>query len=294
MALGGKRSVGPLQRKEPSRSFYGGGGGGISAPPATSSSTISYKQSPAPVADPFNEQRYAGMAAAAATADPYAKYRSGWLNQLQTMAAGGPGSFTPSDPSYAFRFKQGQGAVESSLAAQGLLGSGRAALELQEYGQGAASQEFAAQFSRLQQLAGMGDPVAAANLQQQAVEGRYRTYLPQMMETGRTGTESGGGYGGGYSGGGGGGGYGGSRSGGGGGGGGGGTSSVADFLSRKENMSFNRPGQMQAGGYSYTQGLLAARAQDIATFGQDTFPIEQMMPVASGTMNKSGNWSWKM
>jgi len=161
--------------------------------------TTQYTQSPAPVADPFNEQRYAGMYAAAQKADPYAQQRSGYLNQLQQMMQGGAAAFTPTDPSYAFRFGQGQQALESSLAAKGLLGAGRAGIELQEYGQQAASQEFQSQFDRLQQLAGMGDPAAAARLEQEAVEGRYRTYQPTMIPVAETSTEYG--YGGGAGGG---------------------------------------------------------------------------------------------
>lgn len=74
--------------------------------------------------------------------DPSNVYRS----KLQQMTMG---KFSPDDPSYKWRFDQGQQAVERSLAAKGLLNSGNAAIELQQYGQGAASQEYAAQFDRL-------------------------------------------------------------------------------------------------------------------------------------------------
>jgi hypothetical protein len=69
-----------------------------------------------------------------------------YLSKLQQMTMG---EFSPDDPSYKWRFEQGQQAVERSLAARGLLNSGNAAIELQQYGQGAASQEYAAQFDRL-------------------------------------------------------------------------------------------------------------------------------------------------
>lgn len=59
------------------------------------------------------------------------------------------GTFSPDDPSYRWRYDQGQQAVERSLAAKGLLNSGNAAIELQQYGQGAASQEYGAQFDRM-------------------------------------------------------------------------------------------------------------------------------------------------
>lgn len=70
---------------------------------------------------------------------------NGYADQLKTLMTG---QFSSSDPSYAWRFQQGQQAVERSLAAKGLLQSGNAAIELQQYGQGMASQEYNAQFNR--------------------------------------------------------------------------------------------------------------------------------------------------
>lgn len=76
---------------------------------------------------------------------------NGYADQLKTLMTG---QFSPSDPSYSWRFQQGQQAVERSLAARGLLQSGNAAIELQQYGQGMASQEYGAQFNRT--LSAMG------------------------------------------------------------------------------------------------------------------------------------------
>lgn len=74
----------------------------------------------------------------------------------QKLAQMASGQFTPDDPSYQWRYNQGQQALERSLAAKGLLNSGNAAIELQQYGQGAASQEYGAQFNRmLQGLSGV-------------------------------------------------------------------------------------------------------------------------------------------
>lgn len=101
--------------------------------------------------------------------DPWSQYRAqagselgGTIGQaspsdlyLQKLAAMTTGEFTPDDPSYQFRYQQGQQAAERSLASRGLLNSGNAAIELQQYGQGMASQEYGAQFNRmLQGLAG--------------------------------------------------------------------------------------------------------------------------------------------
>lgn len=104
--------------------------------------------------------------------DPWAAGRVGASAQLagklgesspsslyqQKLAQMATGEFSPDDPSYAWRFQQGQQAAERSLASRGLLNSGNAAIELQQYGQGAASQEYGAQFNRmLQGLAGSED-----------------------------------------------------------------------------------------------------------------------------------------
>jgi len=111
-------------------------------------------------------ERKAGQAAKGA--DFFAPERGRYIASLRNLMAGGA-SATAADPSYKWRFKQGQAALESSLAAQGLLNSGRAALELQQYGQQAASQEFQNQYQRLFELAGVGqsNPTAAANLMYQ-------------------------------------------------------------------------------------------------------------------------------
>ena len=58
-------------------------------------------------------------------------------------------------PGFQFRRDQGQRAVERSQAARGLLESGSILQELTRFGQGLASQEFAAEQSRLAQLAGL-------------------------------------------------------------------------------------------------------------------------------------------
>lgn len=79
------------------------------------------------------------------------------------------GTFAPDDPSYQFRLEQGQQALERSQGSRGLLNSGNAALELQEYGQGMASQEYESQFERL--LKGM-----------MGVEDQYNTQQNRLMD----------------------------------------------------------------------------------------------------------------
>lgn len=93
-----------------------------------------------------------------ALADPMAAQRAQYAQQLQQLMTD-PAAITRT-PSYQFRFGEGQRALESRAVSEGLLGSGRMALELQEYGQKAASQEYEDQLRRLQELA-KGSPEAA-------------------------------------------------------------------------------------------------------------------------------------
>jgi hypothetical protein len=115
--------------------------------------------------------------------DPWAAHRTQAGTQLagqmgqtspsdiyqQKLAQMSTGEFSPDDPSYQWRYQQGQQAAERSLASRGLLNSGNAAIELQQYGQGAASQEYGAQFNRmLQGLAG--------------TESAYNTQMGRLMQ----------------------------------------------------------------------------------------------------------------
>lgn len=83
------------------------------------------------------------LGAARRVADPG---RSVYDTRLQQMMTGG---FTPDDPSYQWRMDQGMENLSRSSAARGMLGSGNVLAELTNYAQGAASQEYGAQFNRL-------------------------------------------------------------------------------------------------------------------------------------------------
>lgn len=65
------------------------------------------------------------------------------LNRMLTRG------FTPDDPSYQWRMDQGMENLSRASAARGMLGSGNVLAELTDYAQGAASQEYGAQFNRL-------------------------------------------------------------------------------------------------------------------------------------------------
>jgi hypothetical protein len=116
--------------------------------------------------DPFSFYRGSAADMLAGYADPKADPSNIYRSRLQQMLMG---EFSPNDPSYQWRFDQGQQAVERSLAARGLLDSGNAAIELQQYGQGAASQEYQAQFARI--LGAMG-----------GVENQYNSQIGRLME----------------------------------------------------------------------------------------------------------------
>lgn len=93
---------------------------------------------------------------------PYTGLGTSAVNGLQSLMAN-PGQAIQSDPGYQWRLKQGQQALERSAAARGMTASGAQMKALQDYGQGAASQEYGNIFNRYSQLAGMGQN-AAGNL----------------------------------------------------------------------------------------------------------------------------------
>ena len=70
-------------------------------------------------------------------------------------------------PGYQFRLQQGLQAVERANSAKGLLESGAVLKDLTNYSQGLASQEYAAEQSRLASLAGLTSNIASQGLNQQ-------------------------------------------------------------------------------------------------------------------------------
>ncbi len=109
-------------------------------------------------------------------------YVQAGLPSLQTLQSGlQPGgqftkTFTPSDlttdPSYQWRLQQGQKQLQASAAAKGLLMTGQGLADINNYAQGAASQEYQSAydrfmrnqetlFGRLQTLAGSSQNAAS-------------------------------------------------------------------------------------------------------------------------------------
>lgn len=104
-----------------------------------------------------------GGGSAPAAADPFASQRPQYQDALSKLMSG---TFTSSDPSYKFRFDQGQQALERSSASKGFFGSGNMGTALVDYGQQQGATEYANAFSRLSQLAGanVGSPAAAGQI----------------------------------------------------------------------------------------------------------------------------------
>lgn len=106
---------------------------------------------------------------------PYVQAGHKSLADIQELMA--DPSQIQNDPSYQFRFGQGEQAMSRNMAARGGMLGGAALKQLQRYGQGFASQEFQNQFNRLSTLAGLGQAGAvtmtgaAANFGANAMEG---------------------------------------------------------------------------------------------------------------------------
>jgi hypothetical protein len=150
------------------------------------------------------------QSSASAAADPFASQRPQYQGQLQNLmqssaAQGGstatigqmqnlltPGQSAQSlsqMPGYQFQLSQGTSAIDRSAAAGGFLGSGQEGLQLEQFGQGLASQSFQQyftdlgtlsnqqstnfgnQYQQLAQLSGanIGNPGVAGQLQAQSI-----------------------------------------------------------------------------------------------------------------------------
>lgn len=89
---------------------------------------------------------------------PYLDFGQTGVTGLQALMAD-PSSIQD-DPSYQWRFGEGQRALEGSAAARGGLFGGGNTRDLMAYGQGMASQEYGNQWNRLFNIAGMGQNAA--------------------------------------------------------------------------------------------------------------------------------------
>jgi hypothetical protein len=86
---------------------------------------------------------------------PYAQGGQQAFQGAQNMLQPGY-QFSPTDPSYSFRFNEGMNALTRQQSAAGGLQSGGAMKAAMRYGQGLASTEYGNQFNRFNQLAQYG------------------------------------------------------------------------------------------------------------------------------------------
>ncbi len=89
------------------------------------------------------------------------------LEDEQPLAATGEeiGKQVSELPEYKFQFDQGHKALERSQAARGMMMSGNAMLESQEFGQRTAERAYSNHLQQLAQLAGISMPLTAAQSQ---------------------------------------------------------------------------------------------------------------------------------
>lgn len=93
-----------------------------------------------------------GNVAGGAYYDPFAQYRTGYANQLQSLM-NNPGK-VQSLPGYQFGLQQGNQALERNAAASGQLRSGGEQIALQQYNQNYANSYYNNMLSQLSQLSG--------------------------------------------------------------------------------------------------------------------------------------------
>lgn len=84
-------------------------------------------------------------------------------------------------PEYQFQLTQGLKAMERTQAAKGILQSGRAALQAQEFGQGLAQNVYSGHLSRLAQLSGISMPVTQQGLGQAPAFGQFGAQQAQNI-----------------------------------------------------------------------------------------------------------------
>ncbi len=91
---------------------------------------------------------------------PYNDAGRNALSTMQQLNGGNYSSFTQS-PDYQFALDQGTKAMDASAAAKGTLFSGGYGRQMQQFGQGLASQQYNQYYNHLQGIASQGESAAA-------------------------------------------------------------------------------------------------------------------------------------
>jgi hypothetical protein len=130
------------------------------------------------------------MKQAGAAADPFAKYRDGYAQQLQALMAN-PSSIT-NTPGYGATMAAGEQTLTRNLASQGLTGSGAAAEALTNFGGQFQNQAYKEQVGTLSNLGGAGinnaglslSALASGNSAQNGGLNNLVKILPALMNQG--------------------------------------------------------------------------------------------------------------
>ena len=133
------------------------------------------------------EEQKAQYAETAGRYKPYEKFGGEQLNALGEKL-GTPLDIT-SDPSYKFRFEQGQRGVEGTAAGKGMLKSGDTLRALETYGQDMASQEYQNAFARKmaeqQQLGGFASQFGMGSARDMGQFGQNKANAMANLLTGQ-------------------------------------------------------------------------------------------------------------
>jgi hypothetical protein len=176
---------------QPQQQQQGGGGGGGAADPL--SALMSYGLT-AEQAKKITE----GGVLANQQADPFRGSRNLANSQLQNLMQN-PGSMA-NDPAGQWQMQQGVQATNRGIAAQHQTNSGNAQMELMQYGQGLANQQYNNRLGQIGQMASQGaSPAAGAEMQLKALasaQGGLSAGHAQLMQSaGQFGSSIGGGLG---------------------------------------------------------------------------------------------------
>lgn len=108
------------------------------------------------------------------------------LTRLDALTAPGGAAYAAEDPGYQWRLQQGLDAAQNSAVAQRMGMSGNTLAALNNYAQGAASQEFGDTFNRYLQMAQMGNQGRSAKTQL----GQWYGGLGSGLQVGRGATQA--------------------------------------------------------------------------------------------------------
>jgi hypothetical protein len=133
---------------------------GVASSAMSSSAAGSAAQAQENAANTASADQMAMFRATQANEQPYMNVGNTAVNQLGQLASGNYSSFYNS-PNYQFAQQQGLQALDASAAAKGNLYAGGYGKDLEQYGQGLASQQYNNYYGQLMGLASLGQNAAS-------------------------------------------------------------------------------------------------------------------------------------